>query len=465
MRSFVLAPALSLLAVTTSAQSLDSFSFGHNGRISPNGRGIPGWHVSSQGHSPQLLSDRIVLTPPVPGNTRGALWTDNPIPAKDWTVDFSFRASGPDQASGNLQLWLVKDKNPIGYDSVYTVENFDGLAILIDQNGQHGGSIRAFLNDGSQNFRQHANIDALAFGHCDYSYRNLGRPSNLKITSQNGLTVSVDDKPCFSTGSVDLPSNYFMGMTAATADNPDSFEIYKFAVSSPQGSQQASHQKGPAIQNQAPPRGGPRGGPGNSGRHENLNILPGSPEFIPDTQAEDIKSQSEQFADLHNRIQGLTHQLADMYALFDALGRKIDERHQELAGSIVQQGTPQGMRDSIDRVERKVEGMETTVNRILKDVESKDYRVHLNDLRESVEGVRSGVREHLPKTVGDSKLLIPFISSFVLNVVLMINLAVVSASSPKMGTFIGIIVAVQILLAAAYVVYKRRRANAPKKYL
>lgn len=460
MRPSLLTPTLSLLAASASGQYLESFSFGQDGRISPNGRGIPGWHVSSQGHSPQLLSDRIILTPPVPGNTRGALWTDSPIPRNEWTVDFSFRASGPDQASGNLQLWLVKDKNPIGYDSVYTVEQFDGLAILIDQNGQHGGSIRAFLNDGSQNFRHHANIDSLAFGHCDYSYRNLGRPSNLKITSQNGLTVTIDDKPCFFTGRVDLPSNYFFGMTAATADNPDSFEIYKFAVSSAQGAQ-PGHQKGPAIQNQ------PRQGPGNSGRHENLNILPGSPEFIADTQAEDIKSQSEQFADLHNRIQGLTHQLADMYALFDALGRKIDERHQELAGSIVQQGTPQGMRDSIERVERKVESMEGTVNRILKDVESKDYRVHLNDLRESVEGVRSGFTDHLPKTVGDSKSASYTHDGFawIRFNVLTIDPLVVSASSPKMGTFIGVVVAVQILLAAAYVVYKRRRANAPKKYL
>jgi len=34
-----------------------------------------------------------------------------------------------------------------------------------------------------------------------------------------------------------------------------------------------------------------------------------------------------------------------------------------------------------------------------------------------------------------------------------------------MGTFVGVVVAVQILLAGAYVVYKRRRASMPKKYL
>jgi len=34
-----------------------------------------------------------------------------------------------------------------------------------------------------------------------------------------------------------------------------------------------------------------------------------------------------------------------------------------------------------------------------------------------------------------------------------------------MGKYIAIVVAVQIMLAGAYIVYKKRRASAPKKYL
>ena len=34
-----------------------------------------------------------------------------------------------------------------------------------------------------------------------------------------------------------------------------------------------------------------------------------------------------------------------------------------------------------------------------------------------------------------------------------------------MGFFIFLLVVFQLLLAGSYVVYKRRRANAPKKYL
>jgi mannose-binding lectin 1 len=379
-----------LLASATSAQIIDNISFGQNDRISPNGRGLPGWSVLSENNQPQLLSDRIILTPPVPAGTRGALWADNAVTTRDWTVEFEFRANGQDQGSGNLQLWLTKEKKQVETNSIYTVEKFDGLAIVVDQYGGRGGSIRGFLNDGSQNFKSHASVEALAFGHCDYSYRNLGRTSKLRVTSQNGLTVSIDDRVCFSTNRIDLPPNYFFGITAATAESPDSFEIYKFIASAGSKASGGEYQSGPPVRQHRP--GGSLA--------EKLNILPGSPEALPDTDADSLKSQNEQFADLHNRLQGLTHQVADMYALFDIIGKKIDERHQEIASSIIQQSVP---RDTLDRLDRRIENIERNVDRVLKDVESKDYRVHLTELQSTIDSVKGGLTEHLPATLGESE--------------------------------------------------------------
>jgi mannose-binding lectin 1 len=379
-----------LLASSTSAQIIDNISFGQNDRISPNGRGLPGWSVLSENNQPQLLSDRIILTPPVPAGTRGALWADNAVTTRDWTVDFEFRANGQDQGSGNLQLWLTKEKKQVETNSIYTVEKFDGLAIVIDQYGGRGGSIRGFLNDGTQNFKSHASVEALAFGHCDYSYRNLGRTSKLRVTSQNGLTVSIDDRVCFSTNRIDLPPNYFFGITAATSESPDSFEIYKFIASSGSRTSGGDYQSGPPVRQQRP--GGSLA--------DRMNILPGSPEALPDTDADSLKSQNEQFADLHNRLQGLTHQVADMYALFDIIGKKIDERHQEIASSIVQQSVP---RDILDRLDRRIENIERNVDRVLKDVESKDYRIHLTELQSTMNSVKGGLTDHLPATLGESE--------------------------------------------------------------
>ena len=45
------------------------------------------------------------------------------------------------------------------------------------------------------------------------------------------------------------------------------------------------------------------------------------------------------------------------------------------------------------------------------------------------------------------------------------TLPVVTSSAPKMGMYLAVVVAVQIMIAGAYIVYKKRRASAPKKYL
>lgn len=61
------------------------------------------------------------------------------------------------------------------------------------------------MNDGSTDFKSHSAVDSLAFGHCDYSYRNLGRPSKLQIKQDvNNFEVVIDDKLCFSSDKVDI---------------------------------------------------------------------------------------------------------------------------------------------------------------------------------------------------------------------------------------------------------------------
>lgn len=193
--------------------------------------------------------------------------------------------------------------------------NFDGLAIVIDQYGGSAGKIRGFLNDGGQNFRSHGRLASLAFGHCDYAYRNLGRPSKLRVSSHDGLKVSIDDQDCFSSDKISLPSGYYFGLTAGTADQPDSFEIQRFVVSDTIPHEHLHTQKGGAPPNNAEPP-----------TLQKLDRFPGSPEAVPDRMAEEIKSQDEQFADLHNRLQSLTHQvcIAMIERLYGISGSGID---------------------------------------------------------------------------------------------------------------------------------------------
>ena len=125
MRASILA-AIHILgfASTSFTQSLNrDLSFGQTSPLAPNGANIPGWQVLGEGHVPKVMSDRVILTPPHPGNKRGAIWADKKNTATDWSVDLEFRAGGPDRAGGNLQLWYVESgKATIGLSSIYSQE-------------------------------------------------------------------------------------------------------------------------------------------------------------------------------------------------------------------------------------------------------------------------------------------------------------------------------------------------------
>lgn len=183
---------------------IEGLSFGHKDTISQDRATIPGWTVSGEGHNPQILSDRIILTPPYPGSKRGQIWAQSPLDKNEFVAEVDFRASGQDRGNGNLQIWLTNGGTPAGgISSLYTAGPFDGLVLSIDQYGGHGGKIRGFLNDGTKSFKDHHNVDSLAFGQCDYPYRNRGIPSHLKVTQTgNSFAVEIDDKTCFSTNRV-----------------------------------------------------------------------------------------------------------------------------------------------------------------------------------------------------------------------------------------------------------------------
>lgn len=202
--------AWSTLAVSAARAQyvIENLSFGHKdgSYISPDLRAIP--HFDVQGiddYKPQVLSDRVILTPPYPGSKRGALWANDPMHhGGDWTAELAFRATGMERGGGNLQLWYVKDSQARDKpNSLYTAPQFDGLVLVVDQYEGHGGSVRGFLNDGTKDFKSHPDPDTLAFGKCDHAYRNRGYLSTIKLHHANGLLeVTVDGEACFKTDKV-----------------------------------------------------------------------------------------------------------------------------------------------------------------------------------------------------------------------------------------------------------------------
>lgn len=82
---------------------------------------------------PAILSNKVILTPPVSANQRGAVWSDKTLQDNAWTVDLDFRATGPERGDGKLVVWLARNgRYEVGTSSIYTVGKFDGLALNID---------------------------------------------------------------------------------------------------------------------------------------------------------------------------------------------------------------------------------------------------------------------------------------------------------------------------------------------
>ncbi|KAL1984516.1 hypothetical protein VTN96DRAFT_9016 [Rasamsonia emersonii] len=418
--------SLAFCIAAANAQSIiESSSFGYDRRLSPNPDSIPGWRITGEGHTPQILSDRLILTPPYPGNTRGSVWAENAVSVPEWTAEFQFRASGPERGGGNLQLWYVKDgQASVGASSIYTVGRFDGFALTVDSHGGRGGTIRGFLNDGMTDYKSHANVDSLAFGHCEYPYRNLGRPSRILIkqTSSN-FEVNVDGKTCFQTNKVVLPTGYTFGISAATPDTPDSFEIFRFALRSDRSlpaHQQQQQQQQQQQTNQQP-----------------INARSSDYGAAEDRPASYYTTSEQQFADLHNRLQLLNHATQNVYKDLAALARNSDSRHQELLQRTA------STRDQLSAIDSRLQRIEQAIQALQRDVASKDYRNQFAQLHKAIE------TSHLSLTEG--------LQSSIFNMI--------HAASPRMGLFIFLIISFQLALAGLYVAYKRRRANMPKKFL
>lgn len=90
---------------------------------------------------PQVLSNKVILTPPVLSNQRGAFWGEKELQDTEWTADIDFRVTGPERGSGNLQIWYAaRGVEDIKTSSIYTAGKFDGLALVIDQ---YSGSVRS----------------------------------------------------------------------------------------------------------------------------------------------------------------------------------------------------------------------------------------------------------------------------------------------------------------------------------
>lgn len=404
---------------------------------------IPHFLVFGHPNKPEVLSNKVILTPVSPGNQRGAIWGERELMRSDWIADVDFRISGDEHGGGNMNIWLANQgKTRVGANSIYTVGRFEGLALVIDQHGG-GGMLRGFLNDGSVDYSRSSSVDGLAFGHCQFNYRNLGRPSQIKIThSGNSFKVEIDGRTCFSSNNIVIPQGYNFGITGATPENPDSMEVFKLVVmsESTDGRQitneniKQENQDSYGSRFQVPPVvNGQEGG-------QQQKRWDDPVKEVPDEDPDTFTTSKMQFNDLHNRLQSTYHQISAVYRSVTKHHEMDEQRHSEVRDMVANLRQDLSRLDKLDKLEQ-ISTLQRTVSDLQREVQG--LRDELARRIQSHETTFRGALTEHHRLLSDG----------------------LAANLPGHGKLIFVFIGTQVVLAVAYVVYKRRRLNNPKKYL
>jgi mannose-binding lectin 1 len=91
----------------------------------------------------------------------------------------------------------------------------------------------------------------------------------------------------------------------------------------------------------------------------------------------------------------------------------------------------------------KIQVIENLAIQIASTITSKDYTQHFDELRKTLKEHHTNLLYSVPESVSHA----------------------LTTGGPKIGMMVTIVVLVQVGLAVAYVLYKKRRNSSPKKYL
>ncbi len=162
-------------------------------------------------------------------------------------------------------------------------------------------------------------------------------------------------------------------MTAASAETADSFEIYKFILSTTS-----------SVAREEPHRDTP-------------NRPPQVPEKqTHDTPASSIKSTDAQFADLHDRLVSMDHAINNLFRHLATHSGNSEERHKELTSKMTSA-------EHIRALDARLQAIEKTVQAIQHDVQGKDYHGQLANLHDSLRDTHNSLLENLPHTLHQGK--------------------------------------------------------------
>ena len=163
-----------------------------------------------------------------------------------------------------------------------------------------------------------------------------------------------------------MPPDYYFGLTAASAETADSFEVYKFNLFTSRSiTREEPRRAQPPIARQADQRD---------------KVPP------PETQVPSSGPSDTQFDDLHIRLQSMAQSIDSLFQEVKQLADKSERRHQELSRNVI-------AADRLNSVDQRLQGIEKTM---------RDYQGQFSSLQSTLKDSHSSLVEGLPKHMSDS---------------------------------------------------------------
>jgi len=218
---------------------------------------------------------------------------------------------------------------------------------------------------------------------------------------------------------------YYFGISAASAENPDSFEVFKFVITTDSHTPDIKGGQQEQQQQQIDASGAGVG---------DIPAAMGDPDPA-DVEAASIRTSDAQFADLHNRLQVMMRHISALNRDLNHYMHASESKNEEISRQIAEIGPSLSSRfDLLITLGDRMSGIERDLKQIEEDT-SGGFSRHVQDLK-------GAVRESHHTILGT-----------------------MASSAPRIGLLVVVILGSQVLLVVAYAMYKRRKANGPKKYL
>ncbi len=167
-----------------------------------------------------------------------------------------------------------------------------------------------------------------------------------------------------------------MGVTAASADTPDTFEIFKFVTRTPVNPGQAAQR--PPFQAQFTPPQAAGGGAGDASSSSGAD-------------ADATRRTADQLDEILRRLQ------AQGQALDDLLAQDLVQRSNAMQDRVQELRAQVATSEQLQALGRRLTQLESTLGVLGKDIREKDYSSHFSELTNSLNSRHEAILEYLPE--------------------------------------------------------------------